>query len=189
MSSKLTRAQIIDALRALEAECARRGITGEMCIYGGALMVLVFDARDSTRDVDAVSRPKSEILAAAQIVAERLSLPDGWLNDGVKGFLSHREELRGEPLAELEGLSNLRVIWPTPEYLLAMKCLAARTDATATDRADVEILVKKLGFTSAREVLEVVERFYPAERIHIRTRYFVEEVMAELKDGDGEEAE
>lgn len=33
---KLTRDEIIQALFALEKECARRGIAGEICIYGGA---------------------------------------------------------------------------------------------------------------------------------------------------------
>lgn len=38
---------IIEALVALDAECAAHGITGELCIYGGAGMILVFDVRES----------------------------------------------------------------------------------------------------------------------------------------------
>ncbi len=83
MSAQLTRDQILGALRALAAECARRGIAGEICIYDGAEMVLVFDARTATRDVDAIFRPKAEIMDAAHVVAEQLVLPSDWLNDGV----------------------------------------------------------------------------------------------------------
>ncbi len=187
MPPELTREQIIAALRALEAECAKSGIAGEICIYGGAEMVLVFDARPSTRDVDAVFRPKSEIMAAARVVAEDLGIPADWLNDGVKGFLSDREELSDAPVAELEGLSHLRIIWPTADYLLAMKCLAARSDETAEDRGDGEFLIRALGLANEEEVLEIIQRFYPAERIHVRTRYFVSEIMAGLGSKPGAE--
>ena len=183
MSDKLTRGEIVAALLALEAECAKRGIGGEICIYGGAEMVLVFDARASTRDVDAVFRPKSEIQAAACAVAGDLSLPADWLNDGVKGFLSHSEELNEAPVAELEGLSHLRIVWPSAEYLLAMKCLAARSDDTADDRTDVEFLIRKLGLTSEDQVLAIVGQFYPVDHIHIKTRYFVSEIVSGLAKG------
>jgi hypothetical protein len=190
MSGKLTREQIIAALRALETECAKRRIAGEICIYGGAEMVLVFDARPSTRDVDAVFRPKSEIMAAARVVAEDLGIPEDWLNDGVKGFLSHNEELSDAPVAELEGLLNLRIIWPTADYLLAMKCIAARTDETAADRSDIEFLIRSLGLASEDEVFQIVDRFYPVERIPLRARYLVGEILADLDekpDGGGVE--
>jgi len=136
-------------------------------------MVLVFDARTATRDVDAVFRPKTEIMAAACSVAHELDLPEEWMNDGVKGFLSHNEELSAEPIADLEKLSNLRILYPTAEYLLAMKCISARSEETSEDRGDVELLVRSLGLRSEEEVMEIVEQFYPVERLHIKTRYFV----------------
>lgn len=151
MRAQLTRGQILGALRALAAECARRGIAGEICIYGGAGMVLVFDARAATRDVDAVFRPKAEIMDAAHVVAEQLVLPSDWLNDGVKEFLSHNEELTDGGIPELEGLANLRVFAPTAEYLLAMKCMAARSEELSDDRGDVQFLVRSLGLTTAEE--------------------------------------
>jgi hypothetical protein len=135
-----------------------------------------------TRDVDAVFRPTAEIRAVAANIAAKLGLPEDWLNDGVKGFLSDREELSEEPVTELAGLSNLRIIWPSAEYLLAMKCMAARIDNASQDRADVEFLIMKLGFRREDQVLECVERFYPADRIHIKTVYFVREVLAGLAE-------
>lgn len=188
MNDKLTRDQIINALCALESECCRLGISGEICIYGGAEMVLVFDARTATRDVDAVFRPKSEIMEAAHAVAEKLELPSDWLNDGVKGFLSHHEEFSDEPIPELEGLSNLRIFVPTAEYLLAMKCVAARADGASEDRRDVEFLIRSLRLATEEEVFDVVGRFYPLDHLHVRSRYFVQEVIEEMNSntGDGE---
>lgn len=173
---------IIEALVALNAECAARGITGEICIYGGAGMVLVFDARESTRDVDAIFKPKTEIREAARVVSQKLDLPEDWLNDGVKGFVSENESFSRFSIPELDALSNLRVLWPSPEYILSMKCMAARIDDTATDCADVHFLIQKLSLKSAEEVLGIVERFFPKDRIHIKTAYFIEEILAAMGD-------
>jgi len=182
MSTTLPKAAIIQALQALDAECAARGITGELCIYGGAGMVLVFDARESTRDVDAVFKPKTELREAARIVSQKLELPADWLNDGVKGFLSENESFSRFSIPELDALSNLRFLWPSPDYILAMKCMAARIDDTATDRGDVLFLIQKLSLKSAGEVLGIVERFFPKDRIHIKTVYFIEEILAAMGD-------
>lgn len=143
-------------------------------------MVLVFDARESTRDVDAVFRPKTEVREAARAVSQKLDLPEDWLNDGVKGFVSENEMFSRFSIPELDALANLRVLWPSPEYILAMKCMAARIDDTATDRADAHFLINKLGLQSTAEVLEIVERFFPKDRIHIKTVYFIEEIFATL---------
>ncbi len=95
-------------------------------------MVLAFRAREATKDVDAIFEPASEIREAAGLVAEQLGLPDDWLNDAAKGFLSPAGDFA--PLSSL-ALPNLRVQAPTPQYMLAMKVLAARAGAT-TERGD-----------------------------------------------------
>lgn len=178
MSANLPKTTIIQALVGLDSECAARGITGEICIYGGAGMVLVFDAWESTRDVDAVFRPKTEVREAARAVSQKLDLPEDWLNDGVKAFVSENEKFSRVSIPEPDELPNLRVLWPALEYVLAMKCMAAQIDDTATDRADALFLIKKLGLKSSGEVLEIVERFFSKDRIHIKTVYFIEEIFA-----------
>jgi hypothetical protein len=186
MPVTLSKQQIIEALRALDEECRRRGIMGEISIYGGTQMVLVFDARPATRDVDAVFSPKTAIRDAARAVAQLKNLPADWMNDAVKGYLSGKAEMRANPVPELEGLSNLRFDCPTPEYLLAMKCLAARGEADEKDKKDAAFLAQKLKLTTAEELLEIVSRFYPEERIHVKTRYFAAEIMDELAGPDSQ---
>jgi hypothetical protein len=136
--------------------------------------------------VDAVFRPKAEIRTAAEAVAFQLGLPLDWLNDGVKGFLSETEETRRISIPELEVLQNLRIVWPTPEYLLAMKCMASRSDDSSMDKEDVVFLFRQLGIKSEEQALEIVERFFPKERIHIKTHYFISESLEHLKHTEGE---
>ena len=69
---KLERATIEAALAALSEKLREEGVTGELCIFGGAAMVLAFDARAATRDVDAVFRPAEIRRTAAESVAAQL---------------------------------------------------------------------------------------------------------------------
>jgi hypothetical protein len=63
---------------------------------------------------------------------------------------------------------------PVPEYLLAMKCMAARLGGPAGEASDVPdilFLIRHPGLKSARDVLEIVGNYYPANRIPVKTQY------------------
>ena len=166
--------QEIEALfERLNEELARIGITGEVYLAGGAVMCLVFDARRSTKDIDAFFRPAKEVRAAAQRVALATGMPGDWLNDAVKGYLSDRGDFH--PYLEL---SNLRVLTASPEYLLAMKCLAMRLGEEFHDEEDVRFLLRYLNLADYRTALEIVTRYYPAERLPQKTLYALEEMLA-----------
>src|SRR4051794_41479804 len=106
----LSKPDILSALARLDELLASEGRTGELCLFGGTVMVLVFNARISTRDVDAVFRPASLIRELARRVAEERELPETWLNDGVKGFESATPETT---TAGVPQFSHLRVYRPT----------------------------------------------------------------------------
>ena len=71
---------------------------------------------------------------------------------------------------------------PTPEYLLAMKCMAARIGSTgddADDTGDVVFLARHLRLTSPDAVMAIVSAYYPAERIPVKTQFLVESLFEE----------
>jgi hypothetical protein len=150
-------------------ELEHRNCKGEICLYGGAVMCLVFDSRPSTKDVDAIFEPSRLIKEIAQKVAVEKNLPDDWLNDGVKGFIVEH------PRQVFLELSNLTVFTADPEYLLAMKSLAARIDST--DNGDIRFLIQKLGLVSPEQVFGVVQKYYPKNQIRPATQYFIEELF------------
>jgi hypothetical protein len=170
----VTQEEILRALRALNDELVQQGIRGEIGIVGGAAMVLAFNAREATRDVDAVFQPSTAMRAAATRVAARLGLPDDWLNDAAKGYMPADSQPRSI-LLDLPGLS----VWlPPPQYLLAMKAIAARFDSN--DAQDLRTLIQHMGLHRVEEVLEVVECFYPRNQIPPKTQFFLEELFEEL---------
>jgi hypothetical protein len=61
-----------------------------------------------------------------------------------------------------------------------MKCIAARVGLDEHDQEDVKFLVRRLGLRSAEAVLQIVEKYYPKERIPAKTPFFVEEACHEL---------
>ena len=77
----LTAERIRELLDALNAELARDDVRGEIFLAGGAVMWLVFLAREATKDIDALFMPTAELRRAAQRVAEREGRPPDWLND------------------------------------------------------------------------------------------------------------
>ena len=64
-----------------------------------------------------------------------------------------------------------------PQYLLAMKCLAIRSEKEAPDRDDVRFLLRYLNVTSAAEALAIVTRYYDEPMVTLRTRLFLEKLF------------
>ena len=127
-------------------------------------MVLLFAARESTKDVDAFSlepEAQARISEAARRVAAALELPDDWLNDGAKGYA---HGLSPGPM--LLNTPTLRVRTVSAEQLLAMKLSAWRDDL---DVEDARRLLQECG--EARErVWEHVERHIIPGR-ELKARY------------------
>ena len=179
--SALTQELILAALRDLSDELGQQGVTGEICLFGGTVMVLAFAARLSTQDVDAIFQPAQLVRDIARRIAERQRLPANWLNDGVKGYVSSRHETW---TGNLPQFPHLRLTMPVPEYLLAMKCMAARLGGPSGEQSDVPdiiFLIRHLRLNSAKAVLDLVAEYYPANRIHVRTQYLVEGLFEEGK--------
>lgn len=172
----MDREQIVAVLTALGDELDRRGIQGEMYVVGGAAIALAYDVRRATRDVDAVFEPKLAIYEAAGVVANRLDLPPGWLNDAVKGFLAGPDP-DAAPILDVPGL---RCQAASPHILLALKVLAHRI---GEDEDDVRLLATEVGATTAADVLAIAEQAF-GDRLDPAARFFVEELFASPPSGD-----
>ena len=179
MSEALSQEVILDALTRLNDALKNRDVRGELCLFGGAVMVLAFQARPSTRDVDAIFHPTAEFRQAAEEVRQEKGLPENWLNDGVKGWVSEHGETTDTGLPQF---SHLHVTMPTASYLLAMKALAARAAGPegSGDRADIVALIRHLGLRDPAAVFALIERYYPSGRILPKTEYLIREIFAEL---------
>jgi uncharacterized nucleotidyltransferase DUF6036 len=146
-------------------------VRGQVFIVGGAAMALAYSTRRTTTDIDAVFEPKAVIYEAAVRVAEQQGLPDDWLNDAVKGFLPGPDEAP-RPVSDIQGIE---VSTASPRYLLAMKLLAMRF---GEDDEDIEILLHECGINTPAEALALLQSMYPHLEPPLKTRLFLEEVLA-----------
>jgi len=150
----MNRKQIIKALKTLSRNLEKKGIRGDIYLLGGAALIIAYNAKKETKDVDAVFLPKSEIRKAAEEVANVLNLKKDWLNDAVKGYLSNKPDQT--PVVVLDE-PGLRVMSASAEYLLAMKLLSARRE----DEADIKFLCDYLGIKSSMICSCLGAKFHP----------------------------
>ena len=168
----LDRVDIERLFSLLNRELELSEATGEIYLVGGAVMCLAFDARASTKDLDAYFEPTQMIRDAAIRIAERENYPIDWLNDAVKGYLSPHGDY--EPFLDL---SNLKVFVARPEYLLAMKCLAMRLGEEFHDEEDIRFLLRYLNISGYQAAIDLVAKYYPVEQIPQKTLYALEEIL------------
>lgn len=164
----LNRAGIEDAFRRLGERLARRGVIADLYVFGGAAMALAYDARRSTRDIDAVFVPHGIVVEEAQAVATELGLPRWWLNEQASVYVAPG----GDPTAaRVFDHPGLRVSAASPEHLLAMKVLAARR----RDGEDIQLLISTLQLRSVQEVLDLCAEVFPDEPVPERARLILED--------------
>jgi hypothetical protein len=171
----ITEEEIRGSLVALDHALATRGAGRDLFVWRG-VMVLAFQARQSTKDVDAIFAPAGIIRDLAAEVGRERGLDEDWIDDGEKGFVSSRRAFISLGL----NLPHLSVLMPVPEDLLAMKCMAARAGESARDMQDVKFLLRHLALKDAGTARAVVKEYYPASRITLKTQYFVEAAFEEL---------
>ena len=126
-----SREEIQDGLKRLGELAQIQGFHIQLTLVGGAVMVLEYRARQSTRDVDAViiaPREARLVRLLAKQVAEERDWPEDWLNDGAKGYLVGISD--GPILFSAPGIEARA---PSLEQLLAMKLSAWRDDLDISD--------------------------------------------------------
>lgn len=165
----MTAEEIEQYLREVGDELALKDVKGEICLYGGAAMCLVYKARPATKDIDAIFEPVKFIRGAIGKIAERHNLRQDWLNFAVKMFVTEHEK------RILFDFPNLKVFVPPPDYLLAMKVLAARADTE--DVSDIKFLMKELNLNQLTQITEIVRKYYPNKIIKPETEFLLEEIL------------
>ena len=166
---------ILQNLKYLDDKLREYDMYGEIDMFGGAVMCLGLNARQSTHDIDALFQPKSDMRQLIAEVAEEHNLPSDWINDGVKGFISPEGKFTriGEDI-----FTNLTVLMTVPEYLFAMKCLSCRLGAeSSTELNDIKFLINYLGLKSVDDAESLILQYYPESRYQPKTHYMLAEIF------------
>ena len=154
----LTRKELLSVLSELSDELTSRSIETNIYIVGGAAMVMAFDSRNSTRDIDCRYSPKAIIDQIAVMVGERHDLPAEWLNSHAAMFIS---PVVDDPFPiPIMAKGTVRITAASAEIMLAMKIRASRP---RLDEEDIAFLCSKLGITKEEEAITIFENYYPED--------------------------
>jgi hypothetical protein len=168
---RLGRDEIVRALGALGAELGAASPPVSLVVVGGAALVLLYAARETTKDVDAFTTTPTDaarVRDASARVATRLSLPPDWLNDAAKGFVQGLAF--GETVLTTPGLV-VRTL--APHQLLAMKLSAWRDDV---DIEDARLLLSKLGDDRERAWRMIAPHLVPGREL--KAQYAFEDLWS-----------
>jgi len=152
----LSKDDIVNHLHEVSDELARRDTHCTIVVVGGSYLAL-HDLRESTADVDSLTRLSEVTKSVVRQVAERHGLRPDWLNDSAAMFAP--AGLRADDCDVEYQSSHLTVLAPPPELVFLMKLLAAR----APDHDDMIALWPRCGFTDAQAAVDAFYLAYPFE--------------------------
>lgn len=150
----------------------------ELTVYGGAIMTLVYDNRPATKDIDCIFNKTNENILSniLELTKFTFNLPDKWINEDIKEPL---KSVLKEDKETFKVYSNLKILKPIPEQLLAMKVLAARSEP-AKDFIDAYILCKDLNIDTKEELLNICSKYIPLNLIGERQMKFIQYLGKDL---------
>jgi hypothetical protein len=150
----------------------------EITIYGGSVMTMVYDNRPATKDIDCVfSEINYKLLDnILELTKFAFNLNDEWINEDIKEPL---RTLLKEDKETYRVYSNLKILKPKAEQLLAMKILAARPEP-AKDFIDALILCKELNITDKNRLMEVISLYIPLNILAERQINFIKYLGKDL---------
>lgn len=103
-----------------------RGMPAEMILVGGASVLINYQFRAASYDIDASYESPTIMKEAINAVGDKFGLPNGWVNDDFKKTASYTPRIvqYSEYYKTFSGVLQIRTI--RAEYLVAMKLVSGR---------------------------------------------------------------
>jgi hypothetical protein len=146
-------------------ELDKRVIVG---VYGGAVMCMEYELRQSSFDIDVIYN-EDVVRKLALEIADENGISKSWFNDSVK-MTVYEDMIPGMDgtNSTTRTLGGLVLQFPSPEQMLAMKLFAARTVKGSSDLVDSVELCKMIGIVTREEMLGVLRKYFKKESIRER---------------------
>jgi len=151
----LGRDEIVEHLDAVAELLAGQATPRVVLVVVGGAYLALHGLRESTADVDTVTRIDASIRAAVETVAAQRDLRPNWLNDDALAYAPIG--LTAEACEVLHEHPNLLVLGPPADFVFLMKLYAAR----APDYDDMVALWPSCTFASAGDAVERFVEAYP----------------------------
>lgn len=144
----------------------------EIIIVGGASIIMNYNFRDTTTDIDSIIRASSSMKDIINRIGDENGLTTGWLNDDFKNTSSYSQKLVEYSHFYKKFCSCLNVRTVSNEYLLAMKVRTARI--YKHDLSDMIGIIKEHQEMSKELDFSIINRAY--------YNLYDEEIAGEIKN-------
>jgi Nucleotidyltransferase of unknown function (DUF6036) len=145
------------ALEALADLLASERIAHQSLIVVGGSYLALTELRESTRDIDSVTRIEDATKRAIERIGNERGYATNWLNDAAAAF--RPTGLAAHDCTVLFERSALTILGPSADWIFLMKLFAGRS----IDHEDLVRLWPHTGFTTSAEVIRRFQEAYPHE--------------------------
>lgn len=159
----------------------------EIVIIGEAAVLLNYDFRQKSQDIDAIIQASSAMGEAINQIREEEGLPNDWINSDFRKTNSYSTNLRlySKYCKTFSNIVEVRII--SGEYLIAMKLMAGRQ--YKHDLSDVIGIIagekeKGNNITLEKIKLAVKNLYDDYEKIPETSRVFIENILNRIDSGD-----
>lgn len=103
-----------------------RGMPAEMILVGGASVLINYEFRNASYDIDAAYESREIMKETINAVGDKFGLPNGWINDDFKKTASYTPKIfqYSEYYKTFSNVLQIRTV--RAEYLVAMKLMSGR---------------------------------------------------------------
>ncbi|GGJ93680.1 hypothetical protein GCM10007063_15270 [Lentibacillus kapialis] len=175
-TEKISKELFLEILDVLDERLGENMLNMSLNIYGGTVMMISFDVRPATKDIDAIFETSPQIEAILTDIAETYKLDKEWINQDIKEPLKY---VKNEELEELFTYKHLKVFGPSAEQMLAMKILSSRAEPFR-DFTDAEYLIDFLGIETLDQVLGIFDKYIGRKFLRDRQKMFLNYVGKDL---------
>ncbi len=167
----------------IKKECGRDANV-ELIVVGGASILLNYDFRESTIDVDALVSSRISIKESINRVGDKYGLPNGWINSDFKTTNSFSPKLVQFSKYYKTFNQSLTVRTVESEYLIAMKLASLRK--YKYDRSDIVGILqanKDTNPISFKKIDKAVIELYGTwERLPVDAKDIVQKTISQIDD-------
>ena len=173
---ELDKKTIFEILEYLNKRLKENQLYLEITVYGGLIMTFIYDIRPAVKDIDCIFNDNNEkifnnILNQTQFVFD---LSNNWLEESIKEPLN---DIIKDNKEIYKIYSNLKILRPKKEQLLAMKILSAIIEK---DLKDAVLLCKDLDIVKKKELINIFSDYIPKGLLKERQLRFIKYIGENL---------
>lgn len=176
VKNNITKEKFLEIMECLNEKLHENKMELSINIYGGTAMMVCFDVRPATKDIDAIFDISPQLNNILSDIAETYCLDKDWINQEIKEPLKH---LKTEDMKELYKFNNLKILAPSAEQMLAMKIFSARPEPYK-DFDDAEYLIQYLKIENLNDVFEIFDKYVGRKYLGERQKMFLNYIGKDL---------